>query len=302
MKQIDAGVLNVAYDDQGVTGSPAVVLLHGFPYDVHAYDAVTPLLVAQGCRVITPYLRGYGPTRFLSAETLRSGQQAALAHDLLALMDALKIGQAVLAGYDWGGRAACIVAALWPERALGLVTGGGYNVHDVAGALRPMAPEDEHRLWYQYYFHGERGRAGLQANRHPFCKLLWKLWSPNWDFDDATYDRTAVAFENPDFVDVVIHSYRVRYGLVQGDPAFEATERRLRERPKIAVPTIALDGGGDGVTRADGSARHRPQFSGLYERRVITRVGHNLPQEAPNEFAQAVSELVGGTFAGEALA
>ena len=300
MKHIDAGVLDVAYDDQGPARGTPVVLLHGFPYDVRAFDAVIPPLVAAGCRVITPYLRGYGPTRFLSAATPRSGQQAVLAHDLLALMDALAIGTAVLAGYDWGGRAACIVAALWPARAIALVTGGGYNVHNVPAAMEPMAPEDEHRLWYQYYFHGERGRAGLARNRHALCKLLWKLWSPNWAFDDATYDRTAVSFENPDFVDVVIHSYRVRYGLVPGDPAVEDTERRLVQQPAIAVPAISLDGNADGVMRADGSLRHRRFFTGPYARRVIDRVGHNLPQEAPAPFAGAILELVRGDFDGDA--
>jgi pimeloyl-ACP methyl ester carboxylesterase len=298
MKQIDAGVLSVAFDERGPAQGTPVVLLHGFPYDIRAYDAVIPLLVAQGCRVITPYLRGYGPTRFLSAQTPRSGQQAALAHDLLALMDALAIPSAVLAGYDWGGRAACIVAALWPERARGLVTGGGYNVHDVPGSIQPMAPDDEHRLWYQYYFHSERGRAGLERNRHALCKLLWRLWSPNWAFDDATYDRTALSFENPDFVAVVIHSYRVRFGLVPGDPAVEATEQRLLARPQIAARASALVGGGDGVTRADGSARHRKHFSGPFERRVIPRVGHNLPQEAPDEFAAAILALAAGAFTG----
>jgi pimeloyl-ACP methyl ester carboxylesterase len=299
MKQIDAGVLRVAFDDVGPPQGTPVVLLHGFPYDVHAYDEVIPRLAARGCSVITPYLRGYGPTRFLAPDTPRSGQQAALAHDLLALMDALAIPSAVLAGYDWGGRAACIVAALWPERARGLVSGGGYNVHDVRGAAEPMAPEDEHRLWYQYYFHGERGRAGLDRNRHAFCKLLWRLWSPDWTFDDATYDRTAAAFGNPDFVAVVIHSYRVRFGLVPGDAAVEATEHKLATKPRIGVPTIALDGGGDGVARADGSARHRPYFTGPFERRVIPRVGHNLPQEAPQDFADAVMAVASPSFGGD---
>ena len=241
--------------------------------------------------MVTPYLRGFGPTRFVAAETPRSGEQAVLAHDLLALMDALAIPSAVLAGYDWGGRAACIVAALWPQRAIGLVTGGGYNVHNVPLAMEPMAPEDEYRLWYQYYFHGERGRAGLARNRHALCKLLWTLWSPNWEFDDLTYDRTAVSFDNPDFVEVVIHSYRVRYGLAAGDPAVAATEARLTQQPLISVPTISLDGGGDGVFRADGSLRHARFFTGPYERRVVDRVGHNLPQEAPAEFARAVLDL-----------
>jgi pimeloyl-ACP methyl ester carboxylesterase len=298
-RHVDAGVLNVAYEDSGPRGGRPVILLHGFPYDVRAFDAVVPRLVAAGCRVVVPYLRGYGPTRFLTATTPRSGQQAALAHDLLALMDALQIQRAVLAGYDWGGRAACVVAALWPERASGLVSGGGYNVHNVAVALEPLAPEDELRLWYQYYFHGERGRAGLARHRHALCKLLWKLWSPAWTFDDATYERSARSFDNPDFVDVVIHSYRVRYGLVAGDPACEAAERRLVEQPPIRVPTIALEGGLDGVMRADGSLRHRHHFTGPYARRVLDSVGHNLPQEAPDAFADAVLALAAGVFHGD---
>jgi len=293
MKQVSAGVLSVAYHDVGKSDAPPVVLLHGFPYDVHAYDEVAPRLVSAGCRVITPYLRGYGPTRFLAADTPRSGQQAVLAHDLLALLDALGLSSAVLAGYDWGGRAACIVAALWPERVLGLVSGVGYNVQDIPGSVHPAAPENEHRHWYQYYFHGERGRAGLTQNRRALCKLLWKLWSPNWRFDDATYDRTAASFDNPDFVDVVIHSYRHRFGLVPGDPAVEETERRLTALPRIPVPTIALDGGGDGVMPAGGSERHSRFFTGKYERRIIPSVGHNLPQEAPEEFAAAILSLLG---------
>lgn len=293
LKQIEAGALSVAYEEHGSPAGTPVLLLHGFPYDVRAYDEVTPLVVAGGCRVVTPYLRGYGSTRFLSADTPRSGQQAALAHDLLALMDALSIRSAVLAGYDWGGRAACIVAALWPGRASGPVTVGGYNLHDIPGSVRPLPPEDEHRMWYQYYFHGERGRAGLEQNRHELCKLLWRLWSPNWRFDDATYERTAASFNNPDFVAVVVHSYRHRFGLAPGDPALEDTERRLTAQPPIAVSTIALDGGGDGVMRAGGSRNHARFFKAAYERRVIPVAGYNLPQEAPREFAQAVLAVAG---------
>jgi len=291
MKQIEAGALSVAYEEHGPPSGPAVMLLHGFPYDVRAYDEVTPLLVAKGCRVVTPYLRGYGPTKFLSANTMRSGQQGALAHDLLALMDALSIPSAVLAGYDWGGRAACIAAALWPERARGLVTGNGYNVHNIPGSGKPLPPQDEHRMWYQYYFHGERGRAGLAQNRRELCKLLWRLWSPNWKFDDATFDRTAASFDIPDFVEVVVHSYRHRFGLVPGDPAYEDTERKLTAQPPITVPTIALDGGGDGVIRAGGARYHAKHFTGRFERREIPLVGHNLPQEAPAGFAQAILDL-----------
>lgn len=290
MKTVEAGVLRVAYEERG-DGAP-VVLLHGFPYDIHAYDEVTPPLVEAGCRVITPYLRGYGPTRFLSDDTPRSGQQAALGNDLVMLMDALSIESAVLGGYDWGGRAACVVAALWPGRARGLVTVNGYNIQDIANSGKPRAPDEEYRMWYQYYFHGERGRAGLEQNRRELCKLLWRLWSPNWKFDDATFERTATSFDNPDFVAVVIQSYRHRFGLAAGDPALEEIERRLAARPAITVPTIAMDGDGDGVTRAGGARDHARHFKGYYERRVVPLVGHNLPQEAPKEFAQAVLDLL----------
>ena len=290
MKTVEAGVLRVAYEERG-DGAP-VVLLHGFPYDVRAYDEVTPPLVEAGCRVIMPYLRGYGPTRFLSDDTPRSGQQAALGNDLLMLMDALSIESAVVGGYDWGGRAACVVAALWPERARGLVTVNGYNIQDIANSGKPRAPDEEYRMWYQYYFHGERGRAGLEQNRRELCKLLWRLWSPNWRFDDATFERTATSFDNPDFVAVVIQSYRHRFGLAAGDPALEEIERRLAARPPITVPTIAMDGDGDGVTRAGGARDHARHFKGFYERRVVPLVGHNLPQEAPRDFAQAVLDVL----------
>jgi pimeloyl-ACP methyl ester carboxylesterase len=292
LNHTNAGVLDVAYFDAGARDGQPVILLHGFPYDIHSYDEVTPRLGAAGCRVITPYLRGYGPTRFLSPDTMRSGQQAVLGKDLLDLMDALNIPSAVLGGYDWGGRAACIVAALWPERARGLVSCNGYNMQNIAASARPAPPETEHNFWYQYYFHGERGRAGLKANRHAYCKLLWKLWSPNWAFDDATYEQTAASFENPDFVDVVIHSYRHRYALVSGDGAVEEIEARLAEQPKIPVPTVAMDGSGDGVMDANGCAGHERFFTGPYRREVIPSVGHNLPQEAPEEFAQAVLSLI----------
>lgn len=292
IRHCDAGVLGVAYEDHGPRDAPAVLLLHGFPYDVRAYDEVTPQLVAAGRRVITPYLRGYGPTRFLSADTLRSGQQAVLAHDVLAFMDALGLASAVLAGYDWGGRAACIMAALWPERVRGLVTGGGYNIQDIAGAARPQPPENEFRHWYQYYLHAERGHAGLKQNRYALCRLLWTLWSPDWGFDEATYARSAASFDNPDFVDVVVHSYRHRFGLVPGDPSADETERRLARQPPIGVPTVSLDGGSDGVQARGGSAGHRKFFSGPYEHRTIPRTGHNLPQEAPREFAAAVLSLI----------
>ena len=292
MKQAAAGVLDVAYLEAGPADGPPVVLLHGFPYDVHAYEAVAPALAAEGRRVITPYLRGYGPTRFRDAATPRSGEQAVLGTDLLALLDALGIRRAVLAGYDWGGRAACIVAALWPERVAGLVTCGGYNVQDIPHAMRPAAPEAEQRLWYQYYLHNERGRAGLAQDRRAFCRLLWRLWSPSWRFDDPTFERSAAAFDNPDFVDVVTQSYRHRFGLAPGDPAALAVERRLETQPAITVPTIALHGADDGVSPPDSSADDGRHFTGRYERRVVPGAGHNLPQEAPEAIVAAVLTLV----------
>jgi pimeloyl-ACP methyl ester carboxylesterase len=291
LRHIKAGVLQVAYEESGPADGTPVFLLHGFPYDVHAYGEVVPMLAGAGCRTIVPYLRGYGPTRFLSASTLRSGQQAVLAHDLRALMDALEIERALLAGFDWGGRAACIVAALWPERVLGLVSGGGYNVQHIPSAAKPLEPEREHRLWYQYYFHGERGRAGLEQNRYELGRLLWNLWSPSWRFDEATYKRTAASFDNPDFVEVVIHSYRHRFGLVPGDPEVEETEARLTERPPITVPTVVLHGHDNGVNPVTSSEADRRFFTGPYERRVIVGAGHNLPQEVPDYFAGAVLVL-----------
>jgi len=290
IRHVRTSTLDIAYEESG-EGAP-VILLHGFPYDPRAFDEMLPLL--PGCRVIVPYLRGYGPTRFLPRDTMRSGEQAALGNDLKEMMDALAIPSAVLAGYDWGGRAACIVAALWPERVRGLVTCGGYNMHDVAGSAKPASAEQEHRYWYQYYFHTERGRAGLTENRRGIAKLLWKLWSPNWNFDDATFARTAVSFDNPDFVDVVIHSYRVRYGYVQGDPALAAIERKLAAKPLIGVPAITLQGEAPGTTPPEASAGHARFFTGAYQRRTIPLVGHNVPQEAPRETAQAVIELVRG--------
>lgn len=292
LQTIATGVLEVSYLDAAVQNATPVILLHGFPYDVHAFAAVTPLLAARGCRVIVPYLRGYRPTRFLSSTTPRSGQQAALAHDLVDLMDRLAISRAVVAGFDWGGRAACIAAALWPERILGLVSAGGYTIQDIPGAAAPAAPENEYRFWYQYYFHTERGRAGLAKNRRELCRLLWRLWSPTWKFTDAEYGRTSPAFDNPDFVEVVIHSYRHRFGLVPGDPAVEETERRLTELPTISVPTITLDGEDDGVLAVGGTAGHRRFFTGWHEHRVLKGVGHNPPQEAPGEFAAAVLSVV----------
>jgi len=291
IKHVRTPSLDIAYEDSGPADGTPVMLMHGFPYDPRAYDGVVPLLAAAGCRVIVPYLRGYGPTRFLSDATMRSGEQAALGNDLREMMDALGIQRAVLAGYDWGGRAACIVAALWPERAIGLVTGGGYNMHDVAGSVKPADAEQEQRYWYQYYFCTERGRAGLTQNRRGIAKLLWRLWSPNWQFDDATFDATAASFDNPDFVEVVIHSYRVRYGYVAGDPALDAIERQLAAKPPITVPAITLQGEAVGTTLPEASAAHARHFTGPYQRRTLPRVGHNIPQEAPRETADAVLAL-----------
>jgi pimeloyl-ACP methyl ester carboxylesterase len=294
LKRVRTGTLEIAYEDSGPPDGTPVLLMHGFPYDVRAYDDVVPPLVAAGCRVVVPYLRGYGPTRFLSPGTPRSGQQAALGQDLLDLLDALHIERAALAGYDWGGRAACVVAALWPQRVRCLVSGGGYNIQNIAAAATPLPPEQEFRFWYQYYFHTERGRAGLAANRGEFCRLLWRLWSPNWPFDDATYARTAASFDNPDFVDVVIQSYRHRYGYAPGDPALEPIEQRLAARPKIPVPTIVLHGEASGVGPPAQSEQHARHFSGPYQRRVIPVAGHYLPAEAPRQFADAVLELMAG--------
>lgn len=283
--------LEMAYEEHGPGDGDPVILLHGFPYDPRCYDGMVPLLVAAGRRVIVPYLRGYGPTRFLSSETIRSGQQAALGRDLLDFMDGLSISRAALVGYDWGGRAACIVAALWPGRVTALVTGDGYNIQDIAAAVRPAAPEQEHRLWYQYYFNTPRGRDGLTANRFDYCKLLWKQWSPTWHFDDDTYARTAASFDNPEFVEVVIHSYRHRFGYVPGDPALDEVERRLATKPSIRVPTIAVCGGDDGVAPPRGKDPHVARFSGRYERRVLPGIGHNIPQEAPEATVAALLDV-----------
>ena len=275
----------------GVPAGPLVILLHGFPDDAHAYDKVAPILAGSGWRVVVPYLRGYGPTRFLDPATPRSGQQAALGQDLLSLMDGLELGRAVLVGYDWGGRAACIVAALWPERVAGLVSCTGYAIQKMADARKPASPDAEYRFWYQWYFHTERGRAGLAANRRPFCRKLWELWSPNYRFDDAEYERTASSFDNPDFVEVAIHSYRHRHGAAPGDPAFDQIEAKLAKQPTIAVPTIVLHGESDGVSPVAGSASHHRFFTGPHRRRVVPVAGHFVPREAPEAVAAAVNEL-----------
>ncbi|PHX44652.1 alpha/beta hydrolase, partial [Pseudomonas sp. NZIPFR-PS2] len=252
-----------------------------------------PVLAARGCRVLVPYLRGYGPTRFINEQVMRSGQQAALAKDLLDFMDALGIPQATLAGYDWGGRAACIVAALWPERVRGLVTGDGYNIQDIAKSLKPRAPVTEHRLWYQFYFHTQRGVDGLTANRRELCKLLWALWSPSWAEGPGLYEQTASSFDNPDFVEVVIHSYRHRFMYAPGDPALESIEAALALQPTISVPSISLCGADDGVGPPPDEDDDIEHFSGFYRRQVLPGVGHNIPQEAPHATLDALLELLG---------
>ncbi|MEB0058053.1 MULTISPECIES: alpha/beta hydrolase [unclassified Variovorax] len=291
LKHIEAGVLDIAYFETGPADGPPVFLMHGFPYDIHTYAEVAPLLADAGCRVIVPYLRGYGATRFLDAATPRSGEQAALGADLLALMNALHVPRAVLAGYDWGGRAACVVAALWPERCAGLVSFNSYNIQNIAKGMEPEKAENEHRYWYQYYFHNERGRAGLEKDRRGITRLLWKLWSPTWTFDDATFERSAAAFDHPDFIDVVVHSYRHRFGLVPGDPAYDYIERQLAAQPPIAVPTITFDGIDDGVREPADASAHAAKFTGQRSHRLVPGVGHNMPQEVPRLFADAVLEL-----------
>ena len=292
LRQVDAGVLSIACYEAGPADGPAVMLMHGFPYDIHSYVDVAPQLAAQGCRVIVPYLRGYGSTRFRDANTPRSGEQAAVGADMMALMDALGIKRAVFAGYDWGGRAACVGAALWPERCIGLVCVNSYLIQDIANAMVPMRPEREVMLWYQYYFHLERGRAGLAANRREIAKLLWKQWSPSWAFDEACFERTVLAYDNPDYVDVVIHSYRHRFGLADGDPQYAEIQRRLAALPVITVPSITLDGADDGVAPATDGAAGAPKFTARRMHRVVPGAGHNLPQEAPEAFAAAVMELL----------
>jgi pimeloyl-ACP methyl ester carboxylesterase len=294
-KRARTDVLEIAYEEHGPEDGAPVILLHGFPYDARTFDEVAPALAAEGCRVLVPYLRGYGPTRFLSAATPRSGEQAALGHDLLQFMDALGIARAALAGYDWGGRAACIAAALRPERVRCLLSCTGYNIQNIAASGEPATAEQEHRMWYQYYFHTERGRAGLAMKRRDVCRLLWKLWSPEWSFDEATFEKSAASFDNPDFVEVVIQSYRHRFGYAPGDPALTGIDAELARQPVITVPAINLHGGHDGVSpvpERDGQAKF---FTASYERRVLPRIGHNVPQEAPAATLAALRDLMKGT-------
>jgi pimeloyl-ACP methyl ester carboxylesterase len=294
LKYVCTSVLDIAYEEAGPADGVPVFLMHGWPYDPRDYDAVVPLLAEAGCRIFVPYLRGFGETRFLSAATPRSGQQAALGNDLREMMDALGIDRAVLAGYDWGGRAACIVAALWPERVIGLVSGNAYNIQDIVHSGQPASPEQERRLWYQYYFQTERGCTGLEADRRALCRLLWRTWSPNWEFDDATFERTAVSFDHPEFVAVTIQSYRHRYGAAVGDPSLDEIERHLALQPTIGVPTIALQGEADGVWAAETTESHARFFTGRYRREVLVHVGHNPPREAPDLVAACVLELAHG--------
>ena len=292
VKHITAGALEVAYLEAGPAEGAPMLLLHGFPYDVHSYDVACERLAAAGRRVIVPYLRGYGPTRFLKADTPRVGQQAALGSDLLALLDALQIRRAVLAGYDWGGRAACVVAALWPERVSGLVScGTGYNLQNSETALKPVAPDKERAHWYWFYLNSERGKAALTEKRADFCRFLWQTFSPSWRFDEETFARTAAAFDNPDFVEVVLHSYRYRIGAVPGDPELESMEHRLDAQPQITVPTIVLEGADDGVDPPAKPEVVAAHFTHLHRQTVLPCVGHNLPQEAPEAFCEAVLAL-----------
>jgi pimeloyl-ACP methyl ester carboxylesterase len=291
MQTVLTPLLEIAYLESGPADGAPVILLHGWPSDVHDYDGVAPPLAAAGFRVLVPWLRGFGPTRFLDLATPRSGQQAALGADLRDFMDALSIPRAILVGYDWGGRAACVVAALWPERVAGLVAITGYGIQDIAAASRPAAAEQEFRYWYQWYFHTERGRAGLAANRGDIARLLWQLWSPNWRFDSVMFQATAASFDNPDFVDVTIQSYRHRYGNAPGDPAYDALEARLAGQPTIAAPAIILHGEADGVGAPANSIPRDRLFAHLVERRLIPRAGHFLSRENPAEVAAAVVRL-----------
>jgi pimeloyl-ACP methyl ester carboxylesterase len=293
LKQIDAGVLSVGYAEAGPVNGPAVILLHGWPYDIHTYVDVTPLLASAGYRVIVPYVRGYGSTRFLSGDTFRNGQPAAIAVDTIAFMDALKVEKATLAGFDWGARTANIVAALWPERCKAMVSVSGYLIGSQESGRVPLPPKAELQWWYQYYFATQRGRAGYDKYRRDFARLIWQLASPKWRFDDATFDRSAASFNNPDHVSIVIHNYRWRLGLAEGEPKYDDLEKRLAEFPVITVPTITLEGDANGAPHPDAGS-YAKKFSGKYAHRIIKGgVGHNLPQEAPQAFAKAIVDVDG---------
>jgi pimeloyl-ACP methyl ester carboxylesterase len=291
MKQIEVGILNVGYAEAGPADGPPVILLHGWPYDIHSFVEVTPLLVSAGYRVIVPYLRGYGTTRFLSSETMRNGQQSALASDVIALMDALKIDKAIIAGFDWGARTANIVAALWPVRCKAMVSVSGYLIGNPEAGKKPLPPKAELQWWYQYYFATERGQFGYEQYRHDFAKLIWQLASPKWRFDDATFERSAAALNNPDHVAIVIHNYRWRLGLAEGEAKYDALEKRLAVAPVITVHTITLEGDENGAPHPEPAA-YAKKFTGKYENRLIKGgIGHNLPQEAPRDFAQAIIDV-----------
>lgn len=290
VKTVDTEVLRIAYVEDGPADGWPVILSHGFPYDIHAFDDVATILTNKGARVIRPYLRGFGATRFLSAETMRSGQQVARALDVIQLADALALQNPILGGYDWGGNASCVVAALWPERIGGLVSYAGYDIIDIRQQSNAAAPSLERVCWYQHLFQTERGRACLDENRNELCRILWSEWSPSWKFDDATYQRSSAAFNNPDFVDVVIHCYRWMFGLASGDTKFQDLEDRLAQRPKIAVSTITIDGTFDPL-KPGGTASHRSQFVGKYEHRAVA-AGHNVPQEVPDAFADAIFKVM----------
>jgi len=293
LRQVNAGVLNVGYAEVGPANSRPVILLHGWPYDIHSYIDVAPLLASAGYRVVVPYLRGYGTTRFLSSDTFRNGQQSAITVDIIALMDALKIEKAILGGFDWGARTGNIIAALWPERCKALISVSGYLIGNPKANQTPLPPQAELEWWYQFYFATERGRVGYEKYRHDFNKLIWKLASPQWHFDDATFDRSAESFDNPDHVSIVIHNYRWRLGLAEGEPQYDDLEKRLAEAPVITVPTITLEGDANGAPHPDANSYAR-KFSGRYSHRVINGgVGHNLPQEAPRAFAEAIVEVDG---------
>ncbi len=295
LKQIDAGLLNVGYSEAGPADGPAVILLHGWPYDIYSFVDVTPLLAAEGYRVIVPYLRGYGTTRFLSEATFRNGQPGALATDIIALMDALKIEKATVAGFDWGGRTADIMAALWPERCKALVSVSGYLIGSQEAGKMPLPPKAELQWWYQFYFATERGRAGYDKYRREFSKLIWQLASPKWNFDDATFERSAKAFDNPDHVAIVIHNYRWRQDLAEGEAKYDDIEKKLAQGPVITVPTITMEGDANGAPHPEPSA-YANKFSGKYSHRTIKGgIGHNLPQEAPQAFAEAVIDVVAET-------
>jgi pimeloyl-ACP methyl ester carboxylesterase len=294
LKQIDAGVLNVGYAEAGPENGPVVVLLHGWPYDIHSFVDVAPMLAGAGYRVIIPHLRGYGTTRFLSSGTVRNGQPSALAVDLKDFLDVLKIEKPILAGFDWGARTANIFAALWPERSKAMVSVSGYLIGNQEAGKLPLPPEAELQWWYQFYFATERGRAGYEKYRREFSKLIWKIASPNWQFDDATFDRSAVAFDNSDHVDIVIHNYRWRLGLAEGEPKYAELEKRLAQGPVITVPTITMEGDANGAPHVDPRA-YANKFSGKYEHRNVSGgIGHNLPQEAPRAFAEAVIDIAQG--------